>query len=197
MTKKIALCFLFFVLSPAALFFSVYFLGQINNGNVLGETVSLMPASGRILASSGENENAVALTIISKDSTPIIIKNYLSHFKSPLVYYSDKIIEEAAKYKIAPQLIVAIAQQESNLGKASPEGCFNAWGWGIHARGTTCFANWNEAIEVVTKGIAQKYCAKGYCEDPCVMMQKYTPKSNGSWCAGIKQFLAELEYGEF
>jgi len=29
------------------------------------------------------------------------------------------------------------------------------------------------------------------------MMKKYTPKSNGSWCAGINQFLREMETGDF
>jgi len=122
---------------------------------------------------------------------------YLKHYNSPLLPYTDTILSSGRKYNVDPRLIVAIAQQESNLGKTSPEDCYNAWGWGIHASGTTCFGSWNEAIETVTKGLAKSYCAKGLCDDPCEMMKKYTPKSNGSWCFGVNQFLGEMEHGDF
>lgn len=197
MTRKLILCFLFFAISPLALLFSVYFLGSLGSGKVLGESISLSPNSGKVLASSGENVGVIAPAIIAKDSAPIIIEKYLRHYESPLLPYCDKILEASEKYGVSPQLIVAIAQQESNLGKKSPENCYNAWGWGIHAQGTKCFSGWEEAVESVTKGIAKDYCAKGYCDDPCVMMGKYTPRSNGSWCAGVNQFLAELETGDF
>jgi len=197
MTRKLILCFLFFAVSPLALLLSVYFLSSLGSGKVLGEAISFSPNSGKVLASSGENVGVIAPTVIAKDSAPIIIEKYLRHYQSPLLPYSDKILGASEKYGVKPQLIVAIAQQESNLGKKSPENCYNAWGWGIHAQGTKCFTNWEEAIESVTKGIARDYCAKGYCDDPCVMMEKYTPRSNGSWCAGVNQFLAELETGDF
>lgn len=197
MTKKLLLCLIFFVLSPLSLCLSIYFLSFPWEGKVLGEAVSVSPNTGRVLSSLPENSGLFAPTIISSDSTSIMIENYLEHYQSPLLPYKDKILEASARYGIQPQLIVAIAQQESNLGKKSPDGCFNAWGWGIHANGTTCFANWEEAIETVTKGISKKYCDKGFCDDPCEMMKKYTPKSNGSWCSGVKQFLAQLETGDF
>jgi len=197
MTRKLILCFLFFAISPLALFFSVYFLGSLGSGKVLGEAISLSPNSGKVLASSGESLGVIAPTIIAKDSAPVIIEKYLRHYESPLLPYSDKILKASEEYGVKPQLIVAIAQQESNLGKKSPDNCYNAWGWGIHSQGTKCFSGWEEAVESVTKGIAKDYCAKGYCDDPCVMMEKYTPRSNGSWCAGVNQFLAELETGDF
>jgi len=201
MTRKLILCFLFFTVSPFALLLSIYFLSLFGDGRVLGEAVSLsslaMSYSGQVLASSTENIGVIAPTVIAKDSTSILIEKYLKHYQSPLLPYKDKILEASEKYGVQPQLIVAIAQQESNLGKKTPENCYNAWGWGIHAQGTKCFASWEEAVEIVIKGIARDYCAKGYCSDPCVMMEKYTPRSNGSWCAGVKQFLAELETGDF
>lgn len=197
MTKKLILCLLFFTVSPLALLFSVYYLGTFSDKRVLGEAISLSPNSAEVFAASDENPGVIAPTIIAQDSTPVLIENYLRRYQSPLLPYVNKILEAGEKYNVQPGLIVAIAQQESNLGKNSPEACYNAWGWGIHAKGTTCFNNWEEAIEIVTRGIATNYCAKGYCDDPCLMMKKYTPKSNGSWCAGIKQFLAQLETGDF
>ena len=143
------------------------------------------------------SSNFIVPAIEAEDSIPIVIENYLKHYNSPLLSFKDDIVKIARENNVNPRLIVAIAQQESNLGKSSPEGCNNAWGWGIHARGTTCFENWKEAISVVTKGIAKNYCSKGLCNDPCEMMKKYTPKSNGSWCRGVNQFLTELETGNF
>lgn len=166
-------------------------------GKVLGETssVTFSPPSNKAYSSFEEQKAIIAPTIEAALATPVIIENYLRHYHSPLLPYTNKILEEAEKNGVKPQLIVAIAQQESNLGKKSPEGCFNAWGWAIHERGTLCFSNWEEAIEVVTRGIAVGYCQKGLCDDPCEMMKKYTPKSNGSWCAGVNQFLKEMETG--
>jgi len=197
MVKKLILCILFFLISPVTLLVPIYYFGYVGDGKVLGETVSFETNTGKVLAPAQAENGIMAATIISQNSTPVIIEKYLAHYQSPLVLYTDQIIEASKKYTVSPQLIVAIAQQESNLGKSSPQNCNNAWGWGIHAGGTTCFNNWGEAIETVTKGIANNYCSKGLCDDPCVMMKKYTPKSNGSWCAGVNQFLAEMESGDF
>jgi len=197
MTKKILLCLFFFTLSPLVLFLPIYYLSFFDQGKILGEAISLPPTAGKILSAQSSDENVMAATILGKDSTAIIVETYLERYQSPLLPFAAEILNAGEKYKVSPQLILAIAQQESNLGKKSPEDCHNAWGWGIHSQGTMCFASWPEAIEAVTKGIAEDYCAKGYCDDPCLMMKKYTPRSNGSWCAGIKQFLTEMETGDF
>jgi len=200
MTKKLLLCLLFFSVSPALLGFILYFnvfSSSTAERKVLGEATSLPPptSASQVYGSFEEQKAAVAPTIEAAVATPIIIENYLRYYHSPLLPYTNKILEEAEKNGLKPQLLVAIAQQESNLGKKSPEGCYNAWGWAIHERGTLCFSNWEEAIEVVARGIAVGYCQKGLCDDPCEMMKKYTPKSNGSWCAGVNQFLKEMETG--
>lgn len=197
MTKKFLLCLIFFSFSPL-LIFCLFFIGDaFKNGAVLGESVSLSPKASTTYSSLPLNNKIVLPSIKGEDSTLVIIENYLERYNSPLFDFSEMIVETAEKNNLSPLLIVAIGQQESNLGKNTPPGCYNAWGWGIHAQGTKCYESWPEAIESVTSGIAKSYCAKGYCEDPCVMMQKYTPRSNGSWCAGVKQFLTEMETGDF
>ncbi|MBU2577235.1 glucosaminidase domain-containing protein [Patescibacteria group bacterium] len=197
MTKKILLCFIFFAVSPFVLGLTLLFSGNFSNGTVLGDSSSSSPQPNKIFAFSGEESGVIAQTIKSSDSTPIIIERYLKRYASPMLPHFETILSAAYRYDVSPQLIVAIAQQESNLGKKSPENCYNAWGWAIHERGTKCFENWDEAIETVARGIAENYCAKGFCDDPCVMMKKYTPKSNGSWCAGVNQFLREMRTGDF
>lgn len=201
MKRRILLCLLFFGLSPLVLGFSVYLanfsfpLGS--RGKILGENIYSPQSANSFFAAYEKETGVIAPTIRAEDSTPLIIENYLRHYNSPLLPYKDKIVKTAQQYGVKPQLIVAIAQQESNLGKKSFEGCFNAWGWAIHEKGTRCFADWNEAIEVVTRGIAGSYCSKGFCDDPCLMMKKYTPKSNGSWCTAINQFLKEMEMNSY
>ncbi|MCL5090977.1 MAG: hypothetical protein M1514_03140 [Patescibacteria group bacterium] len=198
MIKKILLCLLFFVISPTVLFLTIYFI-NLGSGRVLGEATEATPVPlVNVMASETEESvGLIAPTIKAENSIPPLIENYLRHYNSPLLPFVEQVVQSAKRYNVDPRLIVAIAQQESNLGKVIPENCFNAWGWAIHERGTKCFQSWPEAIEIVTQGIAQGYCQKGLCDDPCLMMKKYTPKSNGSWCAGVKQFLNEMETGRF
>lgn len=187
---------IYLVFTPVFLGFAFYFLGFFSQGNVLGASTAL-PHQSKIFAALPRESGVIASSVKLGDSTPVIISEYLKHYGSPLAGHAEVIIESAKKYGVSPFLIVAIAQQESNLGKKSPENCFNAWGYGIHTKGTLCFSGWEEAIEKVTAGIAKNYCQRGYCEDPCLMMKKYTPRSNGSWCFGINQFIKEMETGDF
>lgn len=197
MTKKILLCFIFFAFSPVLVFSLIFSQSFLKNGLVLGDSVSGLPDSRVLYASMPSDTGVIVPVIKHDDSTLVIIEKYLSRYSSPLLPFSQLIVSESRRFGVDPRLIVAIAQQESNLGKSSPEGCFNAWGWGIHARGTKCFSDWEKAITSVISGISGNYCKKGYCDDPCVMMKKYTPQSNGSWCAGVNQFLTEMENGDF
>jgi len=204
MLKKFLLCFVFFLLSPLILAMGFYLtdsssrlLPWLAKGNAQAQEKVLGAVTKSFSSEALAEVGLIESSIKTENSLPLIIENYLRHYNSPLLPYKDKILEEAAFHKVNPELIVAIAQQESNLGKKSPENCFNAWGWAIHERGTKCFDDWNNAIETVTAGIASGYCEKGLCDDPCEMMKKYTPKSNGSWCLAVKQFLGEMETGNF
>ncbi len=204
MLKKLLFCLVFFTLSPLVLGLGFYLnntsarlLPWLVQWNTQTQEKVLGAITKSFSSETFKEESLIEASIITENSLPLLIENYLRHYNSPLLPFIDKILEEASFHKVSPELILAIAQQESNLGKKSPENCFNAWGWAIHERGTKCFASWEVAIEVVTAGIASGYCEKGLCDDPCEMMKKYTPKSNGSWCLAIKQFLAEIETGNY
>ena len=129
------------------------------------------------------------------DSRPVLLKQYLAYYHSPLEPYADYIFAVSDKYSLDYRLLVAIAQQESNLGKKIPPGSYNAWGWGIHSRGTLGFSGWEEAIETVARGLREDYLNQGLTT-PEEIMSKYTPLSNGSWAAGVNQFMAEIEEGK-
>lgn len=109
----------------------------------------------------------------------------------------DYIVKTADRFNVDPYLVVAIAQQESNLGKITPPSCYNAWGWGIHTASTLCFDSWQEGINTFTEGLSEKYLAYGL-KTPEEIMTRYNATSpGGAWAKGVTQFLEELESGNF
>ncbi len=132
-----------------------------------------------------------------EDARPLIINKYLERWGSPFEGMGNFITSVADQYGVDPYLIIAIAQQESNLGKITPPSCHNAWGWGIHSAGTLCFETWEEGITTFTKGIAEKYHAYGLYT-PDEIMTKYVPHSpEGAWAKGVNSFLESLNSGNF
>lgn len=134
----------------------------------------------------------VAGVATASDARVEIIRQYLHEYRSPLEPYAQKIVNEAEKNGLDFRLLVAIAQQESNLCKKIPSGSYNCWGWGIHSQGTLRFASFEQGVEEVSKGLKEDYLDKDYTT-PEEIMAKYTPQSPGSWAAGVTQFLQEME----
>ncbi len=133
----------------------------------------------------------------AEDARPLVINHYLKYYNSPMSGMGDYIVKTADHFHIDPYLIVAIAQQESNLGKITPPDCYNAWGWGIHSAGTLCFSSWTEGINAVTQGLSEKYLAYGLTT-PEKIMSRYNPQSpGGAWAKGVQQFLDDLNTGSW
>lgn len=133
--------------------------------------------------------------ITAKDARALIVKNYLAKYNSPLEEYSDLIVSTSDKYSLDFRLLVAIAQQESNLCKRIPENSNNCWGFGIYGDKVTRFSSYPEAFETVARTLKKQYIDKGL-RTPEQIMTKYTPPSvalGGPWAAGVQQFLAEME----
>lgn len=139
-------------------------------------------------SSTGQVQGAATVA----DARVEIIRQYLENYKSPLEPYAQHVVDISEKYNLDFRLLVAIAQQESNLCKKIPADSHNCWGWGIHERGTLGFDSYPEALETVARGLKEEYINKGY-ETPEQIMRKYTPASPGSWAKGVNQFLGEME----
>src|SRR3990167_6757374 len=107
------------------------------------------------------------------DGRAKVIENYLVKYKSPMAPYAQVFVDKADVYGVDYRLIVAIAQQESNLCKFIPYETYNCWGWGIHSKGTLGFNSFEEGIETVTRGLRQEYLDKGYSNISDIM-SKYT-----------------------
>lgn len=146
----------------------------------------------RLYQALPNNSGTVSFDVSTADARPVIIRQYLERYNSPLTPYANYIVMISEKYNLDYRLLVAIAQQESNLGKKIPYNTYNAWGWGIHERGTLGFSSWEEGIETVARGLRENYLDKGYTT-PEKIMTKYTPLSSGSWAFGVNQFMKEME----
>lgn len=131
-------------------------------------------------------------TLKTADGRPLLIKNYLNKYKSELEPYSQLIVDISDKYSLDYRLLVAIAQQESNLCKRIPVNSYNCWGFGIYGNKVTRFDSYPQALEKVAKSLKRDYFDKGLTT-PEAIMAKYTPPSQGSWAAGVSAFLSELE----
>ncbi|MFH0979736.1 MAG: hypothetical protein V1803_02215 [Candidatus Roizmanbacteria bacterium] len=126
------------------------------------------------------------------DSREANLKAFFRKYNSPLYDYAEKIVDVSDRYKFDYRLLPAIAMQESNLCRVIPDESHNCWGWGIYGDVVTKFDSYDEAVEVVAKGIKEHYIDKGLVTATAIM-SKYTPSSPGSWSHGVNTFLKALE----
>ena len=206
MINKVALLkgLVFFVLllllTPVTLALSFYGLSVAKADQIAYEqqvlayqaNTDLPPYGANLYAALPEDSPTIDASIKESDARVDIVKGYLSRYNSPLVELSDYIVKVADENEMDFRLIVAIAQQESNLCKRIPPESYNCWGWGIHSRGTLGFESYEQGIRVVSEGVKREYLNKGLTT-PFEIMSKYTPLSNGSWARGVELFMAEME----
>lgn len=152
----------------------------------------LLSSSVQLYQALPGGSGMVSSSIVSSDARPVIIRQYLAKYNSPLLPYADNFFQAAQKYNLDYRLLVAIAQQESNLGKKAPQGTYNAWGWGIHQEGTLGFSSWAEGIETVAKGLREDYLDKGFVTVADIA-GRYAPPSKEAWEFGVNQFMEEME----
>lgn len=139
----------------------------------------------------------IKTALAKEDARPLVIDRYLVEYNSPMQGMGDYIVKTSDHFNLDPYLVIAIAQQESNLGKLMPKDCHNAWGWGIHSGGTLCFDSWNEGINTFISGISEKYLAYGL-RTPEEIMTRYNATSpGGAWAKGVTQFLDDLQTGSW
>ncbi len=187
--------FTFLVGTPVILIVSFILLFNLSAASVINPTV----AAGKVLAASTSDDTFSLPFPIGEFSTQdariIIIKNYLRKYSSPLEDFAPIIVETSDKYSLDYRLLVAIAQQESNLCKRIPENSHNCWGFGIYGDKVTRFESYPQALETVAKTLKRKYIDIGL-DTPEEIMAKYTPPSiakGGPWARGVNQFMTDLE----
>jgi len=197
--KRLFYTLLFVFFTPLTLSLSLFSLWQMDRTQRLPELISQQ--TEKVLGASTPMELYAALppavgsisqAIATGDARPILIRQYLEKYNSPLLPYSDKIFEVSEKYDLDYGLIVAIAMCESNLCKKIPDGSYNCWGF---ENGETNFLSWEQAIEQVAKTLKERYYDQGLVT-PEEIMVKYAPPSlekGGPWAKCVNQFLDELK----
>lgn len=194
--KKLFLIIVFIVITPITLLSSVFSLTSIagrnspQNSGLISSLQNVAPGA-QVYASLPSTLPSIEGEIIEGDARPEIIRVYLKDHDSPLSPFSNFLVEMADKYDLDYRLLTAIAQKESGLCKAIPEDSHNCWGWGIHSQGTLKFDSYNEAIEVVSRGIKQSYIDEGY-ETVEEIMQKYAHPDSSTWAEGVIYYMNQL-----
>lgn len=124
------------------------------------------------------------------------IDEFLRGRKSPLAGYGKAFVRAGRKYGVDPLLMVAIAGQESSFGTYGPSRKIkNPFGWGPHIP----FGSWGEAIDTVTRGMAQGYIKEGRRTIPQIST-KWAPVGaandpsnlNAHWVKGVEKFYAAV-----
>ncbi len=193
--KKIFFTVLFLTLAPLILAVGLFNLYQIDKirtvkwqkGTVLGTQAPL-----ELYSAQPPMVGSLASEIQSGEARPIIIKQYLEKYHSPIAPYADLIFQISQEYGLDYRLMIAIAQCESNLCKKMPAGSHNCWGF---ENGETRFLSWEQAFERVAKTLKEGYIDLGLTT-PEEIMPKYAPPSvekGGPWARCVNQFLQELE----
>jgi hypothetical protein len=185
---------IFSISAPAALISSFLFLVLLNpkTDPAPVHSPNLISAYNRIYQPQTQIISEQSTQVGTSDARPWIIKSYLAKYSSELEPHYQEIVDISDENNLDYRLLVAIAQQESNLCKKIPENSFNCWGFGIYGDKVTRFPSYSDALNVVARTLKKEYLDKGL-DTPEKIMAKYTPPSQGSWAAGVNQFLSEME----
>lgn len=147
-----------------------------------------------VFTSLPEMAGQIVGAVVIHDARPAIVEQFLHQYGSPLAPYSAALVQTADKYDIDYRLLPAIAMQESGGGKIIPDYSYNAWGFGIHERGTLRFSSWEQSMDAVARGLRRDYIAIGLVT-PEQIMTKYTPASiekGGTWAKGVRFFMEQM-----
>lgn len=189
-----------FVAANAAL---IAFLGLSLNGGIklsAKSETNLQPAYN-VYTSKPKTVDSFKVQADTVDARAEKLRLFFTKYNAPLADYSQVIVETADKYDVDWRLISAIGYCEGNGGKAIPEGSYNTWGWAASQKdlaeksGRYHLGSWENAIEVVTKGLKIGYIDQGL-DTPEKIMPKYAPPSvakGGPWAKCVNRYIEEIE----
>lgn len=179
-----------FIGTPFLIFICVIFFSYLSY--IQANKSSLSQDNFKVAyAALPSNQNLLRDKVVSKDARVEILETFFKKYNSELTPFAVDVVTNADKFGIDYKLLPAIAMQESNLCKKSPQEWHNCWGFGIYTNKITTFDNYSDAIATISKSLGD-YKDKGLVT-PNQIMTKYTPSSKGSWSNGVTHFMAELQ----
>ncbi len=189
--RKVFLLTIFFLITPIVLVLNLALLSFYYQKSA---AKPLVQSRKVVFAALPEASGMLRADIVSSDARIAIVQDFFKKYKSDLFPYATDVVGAADKYGLDFRLIPAIAMQESNLCKkltGNLKDSHNCWGFGIYGKKVTKFDNYPDAIDTVTRTLANQYVAKGLVT-PEQIMTRYTPGSNGSWANGVNEFMDQL-----
>lgn len=192
MVQKLWLVVGFAIGAPTALAAAFLLLWSFTIKTPEASAPQVLATSTQVLEPKLDPIPTLDLNFRIADGRSLLITHYLRRYKSPLLPHANEVVQVSDKYGLDWRLLVAIAQQESNLCKKIPANSYNCWGFGIYGGKVTRFDSFSDAIEVVARGLKRNYVDRGL-DTPEKIMAKYTPPSQGSWATGVNQFLEDIE----
>lgn len=188
--KKLILLTCSFIITPLTLAVCILFYSYLNHSSA--QELSRDTYSPQVaFAALPGTENVTEDTTFQKDARIESVRQFMKRYNSDLEEYAANIVTAADKYGLDYRFLPAIGMQESNLCKKAPENSYNCWGFGIYAGKVLRFDGYAEAIDTVTKTLANDYKAKGLhtAEE---IMAKYTPSNEGEWADSVNYFMNQL-----
>ncbi|KKP86469.1 MAG: hypothetical protein UR89_C0022G0009 [Candidatus Roizmanbacteria bacterium GW2011_GWA2_35_8] len=197
MIKKVVFLLVIFSLLVGLNFFLIDKVYSFNKKQteiekILAEISQNKSENRKFQVSLGQTTPTYETDITVADGRVANLKSFFRKYGSPLYNEAEIIVKVSDQYQFDYRLLPAIAMQESNLCRVIPHDSYNCWGWGIYGTTVTRFESYEQAIKTVAKGISENYIAKGLVT-ASMIMEKYTPSSNGSWAYGVNSFLKALE----
>jgi hypothetical protein len=121
-----------------------------------------------------------------------VLEDFFGELGSPLKHNAHQFVAVADKYSLDYRLLPSIACMESSCGKYLIPNTYNPFGWGIYGSQYIAFKNYDEAIDVVGKGISENYISKGL-NTPEKIAPIYTPPNHYNWLAGVNSFMSKID----
>jgi len=198
--RKLALLSVWFLSTPLVLIYFLYLFAQTSS---VTEFDSLLHFKARnlvkeppytLFSSLPRTATDIKTAIKTGDARPVIVRDFLRLYHSPLEPYANFIVEVSDKYGFDFRLLPAIAMAESGAGKEIPDDSYNAWGYGVYGDQVLGFTSWEEGIERVAKSLKEDYISYGL-KTPEEMMPKYAPPSldkGGPWAKAVQYFIDQM-----
>lgn len=190
--KKVLLYTSFFITLPAFILTLTLYLSFLSVNKQKNVFAFAKSPSSVAYAALPSVDSQITDSIIQEDSRVEIVRQFFQKYGSPLVSHAEDVVKYADIYGLDFRLVPAIGMQESNLCLKAPAGSNNCWGYGIYGKKVVVFENYAQAIEAVTKNLAQNYKDIGLVT-PEEIMTKYTPSNDGSWAQAINHFMDEMK----
>ncbi|HBB76627.1 MAG: hypothetical protein A2186_00160 [Candidatus Levybacteria bacterium RIFOXYA1_FULL_41_10] len=155
--------------------------------------VALMPGSTYAFQNASGSSAKLVSTYGNKlpDRREQILKDFLLQYDSPLAANAGDFVTSADKYSLDWRLVASIAGLESTFGQHIPYNSHNAWGWGVYGDNVIRFNSWSEGIEVISKGLRERYLKDNPETDPYLIGLTYA--ASPTWAQRVSYFMARIE----